>query len=121
MMARASGSIPTYTPSLYLPGSYGRYRQYPRVVRTQIPGAGVSAGKLVWGEQVLNLWGAPSAPFSSSRVPLLGFGQAETVGIAANVPRLVPAINVAYGVAGGLAAGALAMHLMHRFRLLGMR
>lgn len=74
MMATGSRTIPMYTPSLYLPGSAGRYRQYPRVVRTSIPGAGVTAGKMVWGEQVMNLWGAPALPFNSNRVPLLGFG-----------------------------------------------
>jgi hypothetical protein len=75
MMARASRSIPQYTPSIYLPGSFGRYRQYPRVVRTSIPGAGVKAGKMIWGEQVMNLWGAPVARYSNNRVPLLGLGQ----------------------------------------------
>lgn len=75
MLARASGTIPTYTPSLYLPGSMGRYRQYPRVVKTSIPGAGVKGGKLVWGEQTMNLWGAPRVRFSTARLPLLGLGQ----------------------------------------------
>jgi len=79
MMARASASIPTYTPSLYLPGSYGRYRQYPRVVRTPIPGAGVKAGRMIWGEQALNLWGAPVARYSNGPVPLLGLGDAMDV------------------------------------------
>lgn len=76
MMATGSRRIPRYVPSLYLPGSFGRYRQYPRVTRTEIPGAGLSVGKLIWGEQVLDLdnrYG--SAPFNYDRVPLLGLGQ----------------------------------------------
>jgi hypothetical protein len=79
MMARASRSIPTYTPSIYLPGSFGRYRQYPRVVRTPIPGAGVKAGRMIWGEQVMNLWGDPVAKYSNNNVPLLGLGDAMDV------------------------------------------
>lgn len=123
MLARASGTIPTYTPSLYLPGSMGRYRQYPRVVKTSIPGAGVKAGKMVWGEQVLNLWGAPRVPFSTARVPLLGLGQwVPPAGCGAGSwnplsgcwrPELV--------AAGGFVAGAMAMHLLHRYHLMGMR
>jgi hypothetical protein len=111
MMARASGSIPTYTPSLYLPGSFGRYRQYPRVVRTPIPGAGVKGGRLVWGEQVLNLWGAPVARYSTNRLPLLGLGQVSSINFAAIAPF----------VGGGFLAGALAMHLAHKYHWLGMR
>src|ERR1041385_2514474 len=105
MMARASRSIPTYTPSLYLPGSYGRYRQYPRVVRTPIPGAGVKAGRMIWGEQVLNLYGAPVTRYSNARVPLLGLGQLSPMDIAR---------GAAPYIGGGFLAGALAMHLAHK-------
>lgn len=97
MMARASGSIPTYTPSLYLPGSIGRYRQYPRVVRTQIPGAGVVGGKLIWGEQVMNLWGAPRVRLSANRLPLLGLDLAE--------PLSLPTWSIGLGAGVMFAAG----------------
>lgn len=146
MMARASRSIPTYTPSLYLPGSFGRYRQYPRVVRTSIPGAGVEAGKMVWGEQVMNLWGAPVAKYSNARVPLLGIGQVPSSAptlvagqVAGSLPGLMIGLLVG-DIAGGhgdpvaayrsaawtavgssFLAGALAMHLAHKYHWLGMR
>jgi hypothetical protein len=73
-----------YLPSLYLPGSLGRFRQYPRVTTTPIPGAGYHAGKGVWGEQVLYLGGYGDLfnthggmyPYGQySRVPLRGLGQ----------------------------------------------
>jgi hypothetical protein len=94
MMARGSRSIPAYTSSLYLPGSIGRYRQYPRVVRTPIPGANVKAGKMIWGEQVLNLWGAPVARYSNNNVPLLGLGQMTWPSTTAIVGGLVFALIV---------------------------
>lgn len=72
-------SVRPYPPSLYLPGSYGRFRQYPRVVETPIPGAGYQVGKLVWGEQELALDGSrrpyPYGQYPS--VPLRGVGQTE--------------------------------------------
>lgn len=111
MMARASGSIPTYTPSLYLPGSIGRFRQYPRVVRTPIPGAGVRGGRLVWGEQVLNLWGAPRVAFSASRLPLLGLGQ-----ISLSAPVSVPPWAIGLGLGGAFAAGWFGSMFMSRRR-----
>lgn len=66
-----------YTPSLYQPDSVGRYRQYPRVAETPIPGAGYHVGQLFWGEQELNLDGsARPQPYGSySMVPLRGLGQ----------------------------------------------
>jgi len=88
MMARGSAALPSYTPSLYLPGSMGRYRQYPRTVVTRIPGAGYKVGKLVWGEQVLNLDGAAVAPFNYASVPLLGLGQILPAAMTAS-PLLV--------------------------------
>jgi len=72
-------SVRPYPPSLYLPGSYGRFRQYPRVVQTPIPGAGYRVGKMVWGEQVLDLDGS-SKPYPYGQypaVPLRGMGQSE--------------------------------------------
>lgn len=69
--------LAAYTPSLYLPGSLARYRQYPRIVRAQIPGTGYRVGKLVWGEQELNLRGSgvPQSYGSYRAVPLRGLGQ----------------------------------------------
>lgn len=73
-----------YLPSLYLPGSLGRYRQYPRVTKTPIPGAGYNVGKGVWGEQVLYLGGYGDLfntyggmyPYGQyAQVPLRGLGQ----------------------------------------------
>lgn len=110
MMARASGTIPPYTSSIYLPGSIGRYRQYPRVVKTQIPGAGVKAGKLVWGEQMLNLYGASRVPYSVARLPLLGLGQ-----MSGWWQENVTTQQFALGAAAGVLAGGLGMHLLHRF------
>jgi hypothetical protein len=98
----------------------GRYRQYPRVVRTQIPGAGVKAGKMVWGEQVMNLWGAPVAAFSEDRVPLLGLGQSTMTSGATDTGR-VQRTAWAGGLLIGFGAGALAMHLAHKYHWLGMR
>ena len=72
--------LPAYTPALYLPGHYGRYRSYPFDTTTPIPGAGYDA-RLRWGEQVLNLDGAPAGKrfqYGNYRrnggVPLLGLG-----------------------------------------------
>lgn len=66
-----------YTPSLYQPDSYGRYRIYPRVTETPIPGAGFRVGELFWGEQQLNLDGStrPQPYGSYATVPLRGLGQ----------------------------------------------
>lgn len=65
-----------YTPSLYRPGSFGRYRQYPRTVRTPIPGAGYHVGRMAWAEQELNLNGSsrPQPYGSYAMVPLRGLG-----------------------------------------------
>jgi len=106
MMARASGSIPTYTPSLYLPGSFGRYRQYPRVVRTSIPGAGVTAGHLTWGSQQMNLWGAPVAAFNNDRAPLLGLGQVVTA---------LTSFAVGLGVVGAGATGLIVGYFLGKY------
>lgn len=75
--------VRAYLPSIYLPGSLGRFRQYPRVTETPIPGAGHRAGKLVWGEQVLYLGGygdinthGGAYPYGRyGHVPLRGLGQ----------------------------------------------
>jgi hypothetical protein len=98
-----------YLPSLYLPGSLGRFRQYPRVTKTPIPGAGYNVGKGVWGEQVLYLGGYGDLfnthggfyPYGQyAQVPLRGLGQV--------VPSSTPwyAQTWVWGLAG---AGALAL------------
>lgn len=68
-----------YTPSLYQPDSAGRFRLYPRVTETPIPGAGYKVGELVWAEQELNLDGSshPQDYGSYERVPLRGVGASE--------------------------------------------
>lgn len=95
-----------YLPSLYLPGSFGRFRQYPRVTDTPIPGAGHKAGKLVWGEQVLYLGGYGDLfnrhggvyPYGQyAQVPLRGLGQVT----APSTPWY--ARTWVWGVAGGAA------------------
>jgi hypothetical protein len=65
-----------YTPSLYEPDGYGRYRQYPRNVETPIPGAGYDVGEMVWAEQELNLDGGgdPQHYGDYAQVPLRGLG-----------------------------------------------
>jgi hypothetical protein len=65
-----------YTPSLYRPGSFARYRQYPRNVVAPIPGVGYDVGNLQWAEQELNLDGSASPqPYGSyASVPLRGLG-----------------------------------------------
>lgn len=69
----------SYTPSLYQPDSYGRFRQYPHNVTTPIPGAGYDVGEMVWAEQELNLDGSgrPQPYGNYARVPLRGLGQNE--------------------------------------------
>lgn len=67
--------VTPYVPSLYLPGAHGRFRRYPRQVRTAIPGAGfTNVGRLVWGSQLLDLDGStrPQAYGKYPVVPLLG-------------------------------------------------
>lgn len=65
-----------YVPSLYEPDGYGRYRQYPRNVKTPIPGAGYDVGEMVWAEQELDLDGSgPSQHYGDyAQVPLRGLG-----------------------------------------------
>lgn len=76
-----------YTPELYQPDSYGRYRKYPRFTKTPIPGAGYKVGELVWAEQELNLNGGPPQTYGNySQVPLRGLG-AESAGLRMNIPR----------------------------------
>lgn len=77
--------LPAYTPALYLPGHYGRYRSYPYNTTTPIPGAGYHPARLRWGEQELNLDGArPGSRYvygnyvRNGGVPLLGLGQAAS-------------------------------------------
>jgi|AACY02.16.fsa_nt_gi hypothetical protein len=69
----------SYTPSLYQPDSYGRYRHYPHTVETPIPGAGYHVGDFFWGEQELNLDGStrPQPYGTYSLVPLRGLGQMQ--------------------------------------------
>lgn len=68
----------SYTPSLYQPDAYGRYRQYPRVVDTPVPGAGYHVGQMLWSEQELNLDGSsrPQCYGNYRQVPLRGLGDA---------------------------------------------
>jgi hypothetical protein len=61
----------------------------------------------------MNLWGAPVAAFSEDRVPLLGLGQMTWPGLFGVEPRLL--------AGGAFVAGALAMHLAHKYHWLGMR
>jgi hypothetical protein len=85
-------NIAPYTPSLYQPDSFGRYRHYPRNVRTPIPGAGYHVGHLAWAEQELNLDGsAQPQPYGNyAVVPLRGLGQIAArlpAGISASISR----------------------------------
>lgn len=71
--------VSAYTPVLYAPAGYGRFRTYPRQVTTPIPGAGfTNVKKLVWGEQLLDIDGVTRrnrGPFRYGvypAVPLLG-------------------------------------------------
>jgi hypothetical protein len=75
-----------YTPSLYQPGSLARYRKYPRMVRTKIPGAGYRVGRLVWAEQQLNLDGSSQPQNYGSYVtaPLRGLGSPVLTAAQAN-------------------------------------
>jgi len=99
----AQAHVRPYLPSLYLPGSLGRFRQYPRVTETPIPGAGYRAGKGVWGEQVLYLGGygdlfkarGPYPYGQYAQVPLRGLGQAPATPWYAR--------TWVWGVAGGAA------------------
>lgn len=77
-----------YTPSLYQPDSYGRYRKYPHFTDTPIPGAGYRVGQLFWGEQELNLDGSkrPQPYGNYSLVPLRGLGQ--TLNLAPGLMQL---------------------------------
>lgn len=69
--------VASYTPRLYQPDAYGRYRQYPRNVNAVIPGVGYDVAKLAWAEQELNLdGGGPPTHYGTYRVvPLRGLGQ----------------------------------------------
>lgn len=51
---------PSYSPVLYKPDGYARFRQYPRQVETPIPGAGYDVEGFAWAEQELNLGGGSS-------------------------------------------------------------
>jgi hypothetical protein len=68
--------MPPYRPTLYRPGSQGRYRAYPHNTVTPIPGAGLDADELVWSEQELELGGGgPLQPYGNyAAVPLRGVG-----------------------------------------------
>lgn len=97
-----------YTPSLYQPDSFGRYRHYPRNVRTPIPGAGYQVGKMLWAEQELNLNGSsrPQPYGSYAAVPLRGLGQLGQQGVdPATIQRIMEqGFNVSFGP--GAPAGA---------------
>lgn len=83
-----------YTPSLYQPNGYGRYRQYPRQVMTPIPGAGYDVGEMVWAEQELNLDGSSeSQPYGNyAQVPLRGLGALQLS--SAMLARLRPQLTL---------------------------
>jgi hypothetical protein len=86
--------LPPYTPAEYLPGSFGRYRQYPRSVRAQIPGTGYDVGQMVWAEQELNLSGGRPQEYGNyAKVPLRGLGAsaAFTFRFAPQFPLVLPA------------------------------
>lgn len=77
-----STPVAAYTPVLYAPNGYGRFRTYPRQVQTPIPGAGfTNVKRLVWGEQLLDLDGVTRknrGPFRYGvypAVPLLGVAE----------------------------------------------
>jgi len=76
--------LPPYMPTEYLPGSYGRYRQYPRSVRAQIPGTGYDVGRMRWAEQRLNLTGNQRQSYGNyANVPLRGLGDSgDGLGLA---------------------------------------
>jgi hypothetical protein len=78
-----------YTPTLYQPDSRGRYRAYPHVTETPIPGAGYHVGNMFWGEQELNLRGSsvPQHHGNYSTVPLRGLG-AETLNLSPSMLRI---------------------------------
>jgi hypothetical protein len=99
-------SVRPYLPSLYLPGSRGRYRKYPKMTTTRIPGAGYRVGRGVWGEQVLYLGGygdlfSPgngTYPYGRyAAVPLRGLGQVAPGGWTSWLAR--PWVWAAAGVA----------------------
>lgn len=77
--------MPPYRPTLYRPDSRGRFRLYPRVVQTPIPGAGYHVGDMVWAEQELDLdGGGPLMPYGSyAQVPLRGLGASPAMMSAA--------------------------------------
>jgi hypothetical protein len=81
--------LPPYSPTEYLPGSYGRYRQYPRVVDTPIPGAGYDVGRMAWAEQELNLNNARPQDYGNyAVVPLRGIGTTMAPASMAMLTRL---------------------------------
>jgi hypothetical protein len=77
-----------YTPALYLPGSIGRYRSYPRNARAVIPGTGYHVGKMRWAEQELNLGPGGRPPTGRyPEVPLRGIGSYSHLGQNAAASR----------------------------------
>jgi len=90
--------LPAYTPSEFLPDSFGRYRQYPRSVRAPVPGVGYDVGRMVWAEQELNLSGGRSQSYGNyAAVPLRGLGQNLTVAPLLSVrdlPRPSPETSI---------------------------
>jgi len=84
--------LPPYMPTEYLPGSYGRYRQYPRSVRAQIPGTGYDVGRMRWAEQRLNLTGNQRQSYGNyANVPLRGLGDSGD------------GLGIVYDAGGGIA------------------
>lgn len=68
--------VAPYTPRIYGPGSSGRFRPYPRNVKTPIPGAGYAVRKLAWAEQEINLDGG--RPARGGAQPLRGVGNYDS-------------------------------------------
>lgn len=87
--------VTPFTPSLYQPDAYGRYRQYPRVVDAAIPGVGYDVGRLEWAEQELNLDGSsqPQHYGNYRTVPLRGLGLSlSTLSVRSPLMQVNPAI-----------------------------
>lgn len=57
-------SVHAFRPQIYSYQSRSRFRQYPRDVRTSIPGAGFAVENLRWGEQAIDLSGLGTAPMA---------------------------------------------------------
>jgi len=119
-------ALAPYSPALYLPGSIGRFRQYPRQVRARIPGTGYRVRQFVWAPQELNLDGggkfADGAGGRYGRVPLLGIGgnyrgvgdltPADVASVASVTARLITNPDETMRTQGPALVNALDRHLV---------